>query len=128
MKTEIENLFNNGETIILNLRNMHYHIRKYREEVKKLRGTYPGQANSEEMKSFRKIFRFYDKHLIPALKESIAMEQKHIGLIMKNPDPKFKPLEEEAKSHQAIIIRFKNRFEEIHEEFYTYTQRLKKNN
>ncbi len=128
MIKSIENLFDNKEPITLSLNSIHYQLLKYRYELKKLSATYQNQANTKEMNSYAKIFKFYDRHLIPALKKSIEMDQKHIALIRKNPDSKFKPSEEEAHSYQGIFTKFEDRFEQIHKEFYAFTQRLKQNN
>jgi hypothetical protein len=126
LETTIDNLFYTGETITLNLRNMHYQVCLYREEVHILKGKYPAEASSDKMKHYKKIFKFYDKHLIPALRESAAMEQKHIAVIKKNPDPEFKPLVEEAQYHQELSKKFRTRFQEMHREFHTYSQSLRK--
>ncbi len=126
MGKSIENLFSTEETITLNLKNMHYQVRKYREEVEFLKEKYPDEARSKSMKHYKKIFKFYDKHLISALIESAEMEQKHIAVIKKNPDPEFKPLVEEAQCHQELSKKFRNRFQQMHREFHTYTETLKK--
>lgn len=126
MEKTIKNLFNTEETITLNLKNMHYQVRKYRDEVNALKVKYPSEAKSDKMKHYKKIFKFYDKHLIPALIESSVLEQKHMDIIDKNPDPDFKPLIEEAQFHQELSMKFRTRFQAMHREFHAYTRTLGK--
>ncbi|MFK7905846.1 MAG: hypothetical protein AB8B69_12005, partial [Chitinophagales bacterium] len=47
----------------------------------------------------------YKKHLIPAIQELAILEQKHLKLILKNPDPEFLPIQEEFDFHKNLMER-----------------------
>ena len=127
MNAKMKNLFNGEEIVILNLKNMHYQVSIYLDELKKLRSLEHSATEEVEFERFDKIFKYYKKKLIPALQESAEMEARHIKVLKKNPDPDFKPLRQEVEFHQQLMTRFTLRFEEVHSEFHRFTVNFKKN-
>lgn len=126
MNQKIKNLFNQEEWIILTLNNCAHQVNLYLEQLQKLKAQYPDKIDPETFKRFKKIFKYYKKHLIPAIQDFANLEQKHLKLILKNPDIEFQPILEEFTFQKNLMTRFTRRFEEIHKEFYEYWQAVKK--
>jgi len=125
MDSKIKNLSNQEEYIIISLSNCAYQVNLYLDQLKKLKQEYPDNIDKKEFHRFKRVFKYYKKHLIPAIQEFAKIEQKYLNLILKNPDPDFTPILEEFNFQKDLMTRFRNRFEEIHKEFYQFCMRTK---
>lgn len=128
MKAKMKNLFNGEEVIILTLKNISYQVTKYRLEINELETMEMDAEQAHDLTSLSKIFKYYEKKLIPALTESAEMEERHLKVFKKNPDPHFEFLQSEVEFHQHLIHRFEKRFEELHKELHTLATNIKKRN
>lgn len=52
------------------------------------------------------------------------MEEKHLLLSGKNPDPNYQPFVIEFQNYKEEVNQFLKRFEEVHKEFYVYVKLL----
>jgi len=74
----------------------------------------------QELELLNKRFFFYKNELIPALKETLELDKKHITLSLINPDREnFKPIKIEIKNHQMLIDQFIKRVDVLHKELET---------
>lgn len=76
---------------------------------------------SRKAHHYQQLFTYYQKDLIPALEETIRLGKKHIELTQKNPDKSFKPVRLEVKNQFKLMRQFFTRFEQIKDEFETFT-------
>lgn len=120
MNKKIKNLFNQEEWIILNISNCAHQVNVYLNQLKKLKQAKPDKIDEQEFIRFKRIFKYYKKHLIPTIQEFALLEQKHLNLVSKNPDPEFTPILDEFSFHKTLMIKFTKRFEEIHKEFHQF--------
>jgi len=124
----MKNLFNGEEIIILTLKNIDYQVSQYRNEIKELESMDMDAEQAHDLTSLSKIFKYYKKKLIPALKESAEMEARHLKILRKNPDPDFEVLQSEVEFHQHLMHRFEKRFEELHKELHALATAIRKKN
>ena len=120
MNKKIKNLFEQEEWIVLNLSNCAHQVNLYLAQLRTLKEEHAAEMDKQEFKRFKHIFKYYKKHLIPAIQEFALLEQKHLKLVAKNPDPAFTPILDEFNFHKHLTTRFTKRFEEIHKEFYQF--------
>lgn len=120
MNNKIKNLFNQEEWIVLTLSNCAHQVNLYLKQLKKLKQEHPEEIDEQEFNRFKRIFKYYKKHLIPAIQKLALLEQKHLKLISKNPDPEFTPILDEFNFHKNLMAKFTKRFEEIHKEYYRF--------
>jgi hypothetical protein len=126
MNKKIKNLFDKEQMLELNLHNCNHQLGLYLEKLKQIKVENKLDAEQKiQLKHFNEIFKYYKKDLIPALEEILKMDAKHLKLIKKNPDPKFRPVEIEFTNHEKMIKEFFHRFESIHKEFYGLTVQIK---
>jgi hypothetical protein len=121
---KFRDLFNTEEWILHNLKNAKYQVKFYLQEIEKASEKQPSEQDQKVLLWYRSVFEYYRDDLIPALLESADMEERHLDVLTKNPDPKFEPLRSEVEYHQELNKKFFIRFEEIHREFHGFIHGL----
>jgi|GEM_PF-4112625 len=79
MQNKMQNLFNKEEWIILNLQNAGYQVKTYLKQLNELVEKYEVADLKEQVTWFKKIFNYYKKDLIPAIQETVVLENRHIN-------------------------------------------------
>lgn len=125
MSKTMQNLFQKEEIIKLNLTNISYQLSNYIRDLEKLKlennlGDLQAKADW-----FTKIYEYYQNDLMPALKESIEMEERHLKIMENNPDASFRPIKNEIIFHQKLTNKFIERFMKLHIEFHAFTVNVK---
>lgn len=121
----MKNLFNKEEVLELSLKNIAYEINIYLKQLSEFLEQENIDDYLEKAKWFQSVFKYYLEDLIPALEESAAMEEKHLELMKRNPDPNYQPIKMQIDCHQRIINTFIERFQNTHEAFYNFITKAK---
>ncbi|HFA48354.1 MAG TPA: hypothetical protein ENJ95_04965 [Bacteroidetes bacterium] len=96
-----------------------FHLKKLENSGANMNG------RAKKAAHFHQLFSFYQKDLLPALREIILLEKKHIALEQKNPDRSFRPFLKELKAHHKIVRQFLHRFAEVEKEFESFANNEK---
>ena len=129
MTKKIKSLLHNGRVLEVNLSNCDYLVSLYLKQLNEFETYHNQEMEREKSNWFRNLFNYYQNNLIPALEESLRLDEKHLELIKKNPDSNnFQPVRIEIRHHKKLMNQFFRRFEQIHREFLEYCHNVESQN